>query len=168
MSVCVLCESCKKCSSLRYCLAAVGECVPYDPDRDRLLFLDVDGVLNRSFGSESEIESSKVGLLKRVVDTCNPLVILSSSWRMFPTRMKRIRAILSGIKVRFGGVTPVIFESRGREIERWLDTHGTPARFVILDDDSNMEPLEEYQVQTKSHVGLAEKEVEEVIRRLRG
>ena len=49
----------------------------------RLLFLDVDGVLNRTGHPEDtgEIRPEKLALLKRITDVTQATIVLSSAWR---------------------------------------------------------------------------------------
>ena len=52
----------------------------------KILFLDVDGVLNYDkckarCGSFRGIESEKVALLKQIIDATGALIVLTSSWR---------------------------------------------------------------------------------------
>ena len=71
---------------------------------------------------------------KIVLDTdCK--VVLSSSWRHHP----------DGIKVISQCVTPVMdktpdAETRGEEIQMWLDEHPEVTQYAILDDDADILP----------------------------
>lgn len=141
-----------------------------------ILFLDVDGVLNRCGKSAQGLETDKVELLGRIVAAANPYIVVSSTWRISERYLGRLKAVLFSLNARFAGVTPyhndrteggIFFaKSRGNEIQEWLDTHGTPDKFVILDDDSDMAHLEPHLVSTQSFTGLTAEIADEVIRRL--
>lgn len=141
----------------------------------RVLFLDVDGVLNRCGKSNQGLESDKVDQLQRIVEACDPTIIVSSTWRISERALTRLVAVLYDIGGRFGGITPYhngrteggiyIAKARGNEIQEWMDVHGHPDRFVILDDDSDMCHLKEHLVKTESFVGLTPGIADKVIAR---
>ena len=144
---------------------------------EAVLFLDVDGVLNRGPDSGQGLESDKVALLQRIVAFSDPLIVVSSTWRYEPRGSARLMLLLQSAGARYGGCTPVpeekteggilIGKTRGEEIQQWLDLNGRPSRFVILDDDSaGMENLTEHAVKTQTSVGLTEELAYAVMERL--
>lgn len=139
------------------------------------MFLDVDGVLNRGAFSAQELEPDKIDLLRWIVKLSDPLIVVSSTWRKYPQRMKALRSMLEQIGARYGGCTPdsetsvgsiVVAKSRGAEIQQWLDANKAPDRFVILDDDSGMDHLLPHLVRTESSIGLTTEIVHNVVKRL--
>ena len=146
---------------------------PLGSDSCSVLFLDVDGVLNRCGKSAQGLETDKVKMLERIVAVANPIIVVSSTWRIFDRRMNQLHLIFSEMGARFGGVTPYhnnkteggiyIAKSRGNEIQEWMDDNGTPSRFVILDDDSDMGHLLPNLVKTESFVGLTPEITQRVI-----
>lgn len=46
----------------------------------KIIFLDIDGVLNYE-NSKSKVEEEKVKLLKEIVDKTGAEIVLSSDWR---------------------------------------------------------------------------------------
>ena len=94
--------------------------------------------------------------------------MISSVWRIRFT-VAELRGILvkAGFKFpgRVIGKTPRGDRQRGFEIKEWLDHFrlGVEA-FVILDDDSDMEPFMDKLIQTDSDEGLTMEDVEKALK----
>ena len=134
----------------------------------------MDGVLNRCGKSGQGLESDKVARLQRIVDACDPAIVVSSTWRLHEWPMERLHKLFRDMGARFGGATPFVQEksdggmyygvARGREIQQWIDKHGRPERFAILDDDdSDMDALRSHLFKTESFVGLTDEITEQVV-----
>jgi hypothetical protein len=54
-------------------------------------------------------------------------------------------------------------KERGHEIQAWMDEHGTPERFCIVDDGSDMAHLRHKLVQTDCYTGLTEESERAII-----
>ena len=150
----------------------------------KVIFLDVDGVLNSDeyfdkiknvniCGIESEIDVEKIKLLKKAVDETGANVVLSSSWR-YTKNAQYLKELLLryGIKI---DSTPLIQNKRGLEIKQWLLNHPEVEKFVILDDeifDSYDEDLIKRLIKISNcdghsyGEGLLLKDVDEIIERL--
>ena len=118
----------------------------------KVIFLDIDGVLNCSttkigVNASSQIwniDNTLVPNLNKIIDAFDPddiTVVLSSSWRY----AHRKRQIDINILLKEAGYTgPEIVEMtpetsediRGKEIRSWLDHAKDVESFVILDDDT--------------------------------
>lgn len=112
----------------------------------KLIFLDIDGVLNSYATRPPEKPSGLFGMHKELVDRLNEitkhteaLVVVSSTWRISERWRKTMKE--NGIK-RVLARTPVMRgEIRGKEIEAFLRGHfPKPENYVILDDDSDFLP----------------------------
>lgn len=117
----------------------------------KLIFLDIDGVLN-SLGSIEQqrtvhtLNNGMIGLDPELVQRFNRLVtdtgagvVLSSSWRL--SRTWRLDLFRAGLKMNILDATPKIpGVVRGVEIDAWLKAHKEPERYAIIDDDSDMLP----------------------------
>lgn len=129
-----------------------------------VLFLDVDGVLNRCGKSATRLESDLMDNLVQIVDQTNCRIVVSSTWRWMPGPMAELRRALEDRGLSILSSTPVhqirtpggIYTSsvRGGEIQAWMDEHGSPARFCIVDDDGDMGHLKHALIQTNSFEGL--------------
>lgn len=120
----------------------------------KIIFLDVDGVLNNQT-NEGRIKTSSGYLNQPCVDNFNKLVadtgakvVLSSTWRMDKDDAT-VSLLGGGVQCEFVGKTPILRDRwalRGNEIHAWIvenqhifgkDYHEYHS-FVILDDDSDM------------------------------
>jgi len=143
----------------------------------RLCFLDIDGVLNSTVigdWCQSGIDPEKVELLNELLIFDDLEFVLSSSWRKL-YRLREVERMLvaAGFKGGLDGHTPAINNSRrGEEIVEYI--RRWPARnireidgLVILDDDSDMEPIRHRLVQTRNSVGLTIDHVKAALKQLR-
>lgn len=131
----------------------------------KIIFLDVDGVLNSVQDRFSwTIESDKhLILLACIVRRTDAKIVVSSSWRncgLLDTLKKRLNDFLMSIYDK----TKDIGE-RGLEIKDWLDSHSGVESFVILDDEDF--DIKSYFpnnfVKTNEKVGLQKEAVEKCI-----
>lgn len=146
---------------------------------DKIIFLDVDGVLNctttraRSPSGFVGVMDSKVKLLKQIVDATGAAVVLSSDWRLEP-ESKDFKYLTQKLKYK-GGITlydmtpDISWARRGLEIISWLDDNN-PTAFVILDDtpfsDFERRELSGHVILTDPFYGLTQQEVDWAIENL--
>jgi hypothetical protein len=152
-------------------------------DPMRVIFLDIDGVLNseRFMRAQHErgvvskdveehcrdqIDPAAVALLNELIETSGAEVVISSSWR----RLFTIGEISRGLRHNgfahprsIIGKTPALDVERGHEIQAWLDERG-PTDFVILDDDSDMVHLAPRLILIDCAHGLQREHVEAALR----
>lgn len=120
----------------------------------KLLFLDVDGVLNSIRSAiaydgypypgrealDDRFDDVAVFLIKQVCIKTNSLIVLSSTWRYgveplaFGQRLKL--PIID--KTPRGVFAPEVKTKRGLEIEAYLKKAKEVEKFAIVDDDSDM------------------------------
>lgn len=159
---------------------------------NKIIFLDVDGVLNSKFWDndhQREISEGKyvdleaVKLLGTLVKRTNAKLILHSGWRFwFDESMKPVRPeaeffanALAKEGMSIYGVTPDLTTEEIRktkkfslvkagEILKWLDDNSSFTKWVVLDDlDLHNEEVARHQVKTDPEIGLTEKDVEKAI-----
>lgn len=116
----------------------------------KIIFLDIDGVLNNN-KKPYQLERSSVKRLSYIVKYSNAKIVLSSNWRhvylqyknkedMYSVNKKAIEQLLklfSQYSLEIFDVTSVIGygkESRPAEIQNWINLHSIES-FVILDDE---------------------------------
>jgi hypothetical protein len=142
----------------------------------KVLFLDVDGVLNK-IGTKERSEEGYIGIepdlaarVVRILDETGAVVVLSSTWRRHSNMTMEVqRALGPSIKDRWEGKTPIMGIDRGYEIQKWIDTQSKYEQiesFCILDDNSDMAHLLPYLVQTSEFHGLTEEKADEAIKML--
>ena len=155
----------------------------------KLIFLDVDGVLNTVFTRESLghtrfVEDKFVLRLKEICDKTNAKVVLSSSWRKGwydiengkeetkdALDFKALKEKLLEFQIELFDKTPCINDmSRGLEIQQWFLDHKDlkVENFVVLDDMEIVRPYNRYLLQTSPVEGLREKHIKKVIKMLGG
>jgi hypothetical protein len=121
-----------------------------------LIFLDIDGVLNsidltlmtRSLERQPkhrlfEVDPVRVGVLKWIVDMTDAHIVISSTWRHGNTEDWFVGYFegLSWVNCPIAGMTPETGNSfRGDQIKQYLDHEEANTRYVILDDDSDFYP----------------------------
>jgi hypothetical protein len=116
----------------------------------RVLFLDIDGVLNRtayrpdkSHGLRSWIEPELAARLSYVLRAIDAQIVLASDWRTGRELAHLADELrVAGVEGTLVGVTPVLGQARWREIEAWMIEHDlAPQHVVIVDDGYDMGPL---------------------------
>lgn len=136
----------------------------------KILFLDVDGVLNtHDRGGIYTLTKSKLRLLEHVVRSTDCKIVLSSTWRLFHHAQVKLKRALAyrGITI-YSTTTVDIFKNkqcRGDEIELWLSTCSDDiTAYAIVDDDNDMLPNQQSRfVQTNGLVGLTSEHCEKLI-----
>lgn len=107
----------------------------------RLLFLDVDGVLN-NIKSNSDLYPESLLLLSNVVAKTQCKIVLSSTWRLYPETLAELESAFLEYKIpKWIGSTPYInSQPRSEEIVSWLlENSKDPTNVVVLDDDKDAE-----------------------------
>ena len=117
---------------------------------EKVIFLDVDGVLNTNKDG-SIIEEKFVERLAKIVHATGAKIILSSSWRYGYVRhidetyhyhsehVERLICTIRQYGLQIAGITPMLFQGpsgRPFEIRSWLGNQANVKRFVILDDET--------------------------------
>lgn len=130
-------------------------------EKIKVLFLDVDGVLNtyRDWDTLSpdldirRLNRILVDRLLGVVEQTACKLVLSSTWRFDEGSV----GFLKQMKLDIYSCTGNAQNFRGFEIEEWLSNNLEVERYVIVDDDSDMlERQLPYFVQTDPEHGLTE------------
>lgn len=142
-----------------------------------IIFLDIDGVLCNPAtcvavgdvgGCYSYFDPMSCGLIKKLCVDNNCKLVISSSWRKLHDCYS-IKAMLNAVCPQLGnfmytdarwctesfnGVT-IDQHGRGKEIQAWINKYSkTFNGFIIIDDDSDMEPLMDSLIQTDVYEGF--------------
>ena len=150
----------------------------------KVVFLDVDGVLNGDrFLDKDEvskqgegwmqwwldwIDPACVGHLNSITDESGAGLVLSSNRRDW-AELKDIAEIFetAGIHGRLTDKTPYLErETRGAEIQQWLNENPGVESFVILDDVDDMDHLSDRLVKVDPEVGLTDRDVSRALEML--
>ena len=104
----------------------------------KVVFLDIDGVLNTRPGS---LDGDKLDLVHEIRKATCCDIVLSSSWRKDSRQMGRIRA-----ELHIDAMTPILDRQEGglwtapprwQEIDAWLHRNPQVTRLAIVDDDKD-------------------------------
>lgn len=150
----------------------------------KVIFLDIDGVLNsraydrkRNWNEQTDIDETRLPLIKEIVDATNAKIVLSSTWRQHwskdPNRCDVDGQYINKTFARFGlsiydktpdlGITAL----RREEISKWLkETEQEIDSFVIIDDYRyGWGDLSEHFVKTDPNfrLGIEKEHVEKAI-----
>jgi hypothetical protein len=125
----------------------------------KILFLDVDGVLNSDRNiaaynrwpwpgkdSEEELDPIAIGMIRRVCDLTGAEIIFSSTWR------ENVDAVEWGKKWNLPIVGATVTGSKHRAIKHWLANNHDVDLYAIIDDDEMYDT--EHQVFTEIHNGM--------------
>lgn len=141
----------------------------------KILFLDIDGVCNKSDTSERLANTHFIGIdpqlaerVRTIIDRTACSVVLSSTWRLGKVERDWVRKRVCD----FIDVTPDFqegrqygFTARHMEIQAWLNEHPEVERFAILDDNPDAEIPSNRSTffQTNWYSGLTQKVMERTI-----
>ena len=132
----------------------------------KIIFLDIDGVLNSANDKFSQkLETKKhLNLLEKLVKKTNAKIVLSSSWRGIPSLRKIVENKMQEIDAEIIDATRSLPGTRGSEIKDWMKDKDIES-FVILDDDSDMDEMTETNlVLTDSNKGLQKEDIEKALK----
>lgn len=147
-----------------------------------IIFLDVDGVLNSVgnlistynethkpySGHDYPFDVKCLTNLQKLVLLTKSKIVITSSWRKDGEGRKKLLNILReyNLDKEVIGYTPVLKSSRGLEIKSYLESLDMQPNFVIIDDDSDVDELIGFLIQTNIQTGLTEQNVLEAIDKL--
>ena len=155
----------------------------------KVVFLDIDGVLNSNFWNNTHqkeisdgtlIDPERIKILTSLIQKTNAKIILHSGWRIwFDSALnplckeaERLVAILAKEGLFIEGLTPDLTTEEIRktkkfslvkadEILAWLQSHTDVTNWVVLDDlDLHNAEVAQHQVQPNAAIGLTLKDIE--------
>ena len=149
----------------------------------KIIFLDIDGVLNNTSDSHSDTPFTdvwsrdhtnwwphSVNVLGDIVAATGAKIVISSSWRKLEPDIEwwNEQFRLAKIEVECIGITPSSRNGfRGREIKQYLSEHPKISSYVILDDESDFYP-DQPRVHIAMDNGLLHTHKESIIQLLHG
>lgn len=156
----------------------------------KVIFLDVDGVLNNAHTRETFedyifVSDDKILLLRKLIDKTGAKIVLSSSWRKGwrfkdnnPSCANEDVRLFNALELKLKeyGIELMSYTGhfwhRGKEIDYWLKNwNGEKIEsFTILDDmeREELEPNADHLVQTDLSTGLTETHIIQAIKLLNG
>lgn len=137
----------------------------------KVLFLDIDGVLNRydmfeGKGSREIISDEMVARINRVIKETGCSVVISSSWRLIMS-LNELNLLLEEHGFLSEAIidrTPHI-DRRDNEILVWLRDHQDVTKFAVVDDEaSDLTEVKDQLVQTSFDTGILDEHTEQLIK----
>ena len=154
----------------------------------KVIFLDIDGVLNSNFWNDNHqneisegtlIDGEKVRLLGQLVRSTGAGIVLHSGWKYWfdekgcPLRREaeKLQSMLAKEGMKIAGITPDHSTEEIRRTKRfslikageilaWLTEHAEVKQWVVLDDlDLHNEQVALHQVRTDVNEGLTQEDV---------
>lgn len=139
-----------------------------------IIFLDFDGVAETIFWERAEDgswtlnglknnterylnNSQAIGWLNELYNKVPYDIVISSTWRLNKDiEWLQDLLIRSGFRkeIKVIGKTPVLYQQRGIEIQKWIDDNNFKGKFIIIDDDSDMCHLIKHLVRTDCQLGF--------------
>lgn len=121
----------------------------------KVLFLDIDGVLNRKGTMERcghflGVDRQLSGKLLDWLKDRDVSIVLSSTWRLHPEMWDH----LNEAGIRWVDITPDI-GARRQEIRYWLNQHPEVTKWAAI-DDMVLSALDEHWVKTDTDTGITD------------
>ena len=151
-------------------------------DHTRIVFLDVDGVLNTQSSREDDVNhlpaQEFLQNLKFLVDSTQCKIILSSTWRLSDYKRSQLDHVFLQYGLAINGATPDLEKTargdRVDEIFLWLEMHAAKSEhvqaWVAVDDmdllRQNPRLKEENFVRTSDEKGFNLPKMEEALQKL--
>lgn len=150
----------------------------------KVIFLDIDGVLNSSVydrqrtDGDGNIDKTRLALIRTLVDETGAKIVLSSSWRNHweknPNECdeigKSINSDFADEKLEIYDKTPKVgYLERSEEIRMWLKDNPDVKGFVIFDDNGyGWGDLTDNLIQTNYRIGrgLEQEHIDKALRLL--
>lgn len=153
----------------------------------KVIFLDVDGVLNSEEFLESNhkeaINRASVSILKDIIDKTGAVVVLSSGWKLwFDENMmprdgyaQQLSDVLHEYDIALFDKTPdfsteeiraakTFSKVKAQEITAWLHAHKIVRKYVVLDDlYLGVPEINAHLVKTDARIGITEQDATCVI-----
>lgn len=137
----------------------------------RIIFLDIDGVLNNAKSNEESltfpcIDEVNLKHLKHIIEATGARVVLTSTWKEDYQEDEAVRRFLE-YRLPICGVTEDRILDRGKGILAYLSVHPEVKSYVLLDDelfDYAECELMDHLVRTFYECGLTEMDAERAIR----
>jgi hypothetical protein len=161
----------------------------------KVIFLDIDGVLNSNYWNDSHqpeisdgryIDETRVKLLENIVKKTGAVLVLHSGWRFcFDDKLnpickesENLSDLLQKYRLTIYDKTPDLTTDeirktkkfslvKAQEILLWKQQHKNIESYIVLDDlELHNEIIRSMQVMTDPRIGLSEKEVNIAIQKL--
>ena len=134
----------------------------------KILFLDIDGVLNSTYYNDQlEVskfyEIKKINLIKKIVKETNCKIVLTSLRLNFQLYENEITDIFKNEGVLVYDTLQVPFTSKVEGINNWLDKHKFINQYVVLDDTNYKQEFHNHFIKVSSYYGLTKNKAKTIV-----
>lgn len=121
----------------------------------RIIFTDIDGVLNPHWSTKWAKKSIK--LYNDICKEYDLKPVITSTWRIAHTKEQLQEIFKSqGIEIDIYDYTPILGGARGLDIQEWLNNNECDEYVVIDDKTSDIEPyIKKNVIKCRSWVGFS-------------
>ena len=129
----------------------------YDGVVNSLWFQDVNGEPNFNFPSDDKVNNTQaIAWLNKLCRETGAKIVVTSTWRNADNYKECLYNAGLNKNIDILGKTKKLGTKRGIEIQKWLDENKNLniEKFVILDDDMDMEHLIDYLIVTDGLIGM--------------
>ncbi|WP_297632973.1 HAD domain-containing protein [uncultured Clostridium sp.] len=157
----------------------------------KIIFLDVDGVLNSEKLIEEKkcdiIDKGRVEILKNIIEKTGAKVVLSSGWRLWfndellpeDGYSQLLYDTLNLFDIKIFDKTPdfsteeirrrkTFSHVKGKEIIEWLKNHGEVKKYIVIDDLLlKEEEINRNLIRINAEIGLTVKDGRRAIEKLK-
>ena len=143
----------------------------------KIIFLDLDGVLNNWYHPEL-IDKKNAYILKEILKISKLKIVLTSSNKYSFQRegissikgsyLEKYLEVLKTMDIPIYDITPYVLEDKSEEIKAYLESNPLITDFVIVDDELVSMDLRKYQVYLDLYKGLEEEHIKPILDILRG
>lgn len=146
-------------------------------EKIKVLFLDIDGVLNSDYFYNKQRENPKeweevpypltefdpdcIKRLNQIVEETNVKIVVSSDWR-FTEGLEQILFAV-GLQHPIFDTTPYYFSKRDKEINIWLRNHNVEQYIILDDNDFFNKEQHKHFIKTNYSEGLTEEKTKKII-----
>lgn len=129
----------------------------YDGVVNTLWFQEVNGEPNFNFPNDNQVNNIQaIAWLNKLCRETGAKIVVTSTWRMSDNYKECLYNAGLNESIEILGATKILGTKRGLEIQQWLDDNKklNIEKFVILDDDMDMEHLIEHLIVTDTSIGI--------------
>lgn len=141
---------------------ATSELDLYDHTDEKIVFLDIDGVLNNLYikfekvfpDERLQISKTNLTLFVEAIKEVDATVVISSTWRLCD-KVEEFKWLTDeGIRLHKNWRTDYCNGWRGFEVDKWIRDNKFSGNYIILDDDGDFRPFQPL-LQTQRNRGFS-------------
>ena len=134
----------------------------------KILFLDIDGVLNSVYYSKKMeynefFEKKKIELIKQIVEKTNCKIVLTSLRLNFQLYDNEIKDTLENEGLKIYDTLNLSFISKAESIQRYIKNKDSIENYVVVDDSDYKNDFQYHFVKTSTYYGLTKSKAKKIV-----